>query len=75
MYKRQVLDRQTLEQARPDTVIIDLASKPGGVDFEAAKELGLNVIWALSLPGKVAPITAGKIITDTILNIIGELGV
>ena len=70
-----VLDRQTLEQVRPDTVIIDLASKPGGVDFEAAKELGLNVIWALSLPGKVAPITAGKIITDTILNIIGELGV
>ena len=45
------------------------------MDFEAAKELGLNVIWALSLPGKVAPITAGKIITDTILNIIGELGV
>ena len=70
-----VLDRQTLEQVRSDSVIIDLASKPGGVDFEAAKELGLNVIWALSIPGKVAPITAGKIITDTILNIIGELGV
>ena len=45
------------------------------MDFEAAKEMGLNVIWALSLPGKVAPITAGNIIKDTIENIIYELEV
>ena len=47
----------------------------GGVDFEAAKEAGVKVIWALSLPGKTAPITAGKIIKDTILNILNELEV
>ena len=52
--------------------MIDLASKPGGVDFEAAKRLGVRVIWALSLPGKVAPITAGEIIKDTVLNILKE---
>ena len=33
------------------------------------------MIWALSLPGKVAPYTAGRIIKDTIMNIIEELGV
>ena len=49
--------------------------KSGGVDFDAAKEAGVKVIWALSLPGKTAPITAGKIIKDTILNILNELEV
>ena len=43
-----------------------------GVDFEAARQMGRNVIWALSLPGKVAPMTAGNIIRDTITNIINE---
>ena len=54
-------------------MIIDLASRPGGVDFEAAGELGLKTIWALSLPGKVAPITAGGIIRDTVLHMVAEL--
>lgn len=46
---------------------------PAGVDIEAAKELSRNVIWALSLPGKTAPISAGKIICDTVKNILEEL--
>ena len=45
-----------------------------GVDMEAAKDLGVKVIWALGLPGKVAPVTAGNIIKETICNILGELG-
>ena len=68
-----VLTRPLLEQLQPECLIIDLASRPGGVDFEAAGELGLKTIWALSLPGKVAPITAGEIIRDTVLNMISEL--
>jgi dipicolinate synthase subunit A len=47
----------------------------GGVDFETAGHLGIKTVWALSLPGKVAPITSGAIIKDTILNIIAEEGV
>lgn len=46
-----------------------------GVDLEAATQLGVKVIWALSLPGKVAPVTSGRIIRDTIFNILNELGV
>ena len=45
-----ILDENRLEKIKPDAVIIDLASAPGGVDFSAAKNLGRNVIWALSLP-------------------------
>jgi dipicolinate synthase subunit A len=45
------------------------------VDFDRAKSLGLKAIWALSLPGKVAPVTAAKYIKETVFNIISELGV
>ncbi|MEG2428972.1 MAG: dipicolinate synthase subunit DpsA [Oscillospiraceae bacterium] len=53
-------------------LLLDLASKPGGIDLVYASKLGLNAIWALSLPGKIAPITAGKIVYKTILNIESE---
>ncbi len=70
-----VLHKELLLKIKKDCLVIDLASKPGGVDFEIAKGAGVKTIWALSLPGKVAPNTAGEIIKDTILNIIEELGV
>lgn len=67
-----IFDRPALEKMPPGVLIIDLASKPGGVDFEAAAELGVKVIWALGLPGKCAPITAGEMIADTISAILSE---
>lgn len=48
-----ILTAEVLKRVRDNALIIDLASKPGGVDFGVAKRLGKNVIWALSLPGKV----------------------
>lgn len=68
-----VIGREQLLGAK-DSLIIDLASKPGGVDMEAARDLAVKVIWALGLPGKVAPVTAGNIIKETICNIFSELG-
>ena len=70
-----VLDADMLAKSRRNVLIVDLASKPGGVDFETARLMGIKVIWALSLPGKVAPNTAGDIIGKTILNIIDEMEV
>lgn len=67
-----LLDEARLWKLRSDTLIIDLASKPGGVDFETASRLGRKTVWALSLPGKVAPITAGDMIACTIRNILKE---
>ena len=63
-----VLGEAELEQTRLDSLILDLASKPGGVDQKAARTLGRQVIHALSLPGQVAPATAGYLIRDTILD-------
>lgn len=69
-----IFDKTLLGELSENCLVIDLASKPGGVDFETAKQLGIKTIWALSLPGKVAPISSGEIIFDTIQNIIFERG-
>lgn len=69
-----ILQQAELEAMRQDVLVIDLASKPGGTDFEAAKRLNRHVIWALALPGKVAPVTAGEMIAKTIFNILEERG-
>lgn len=67
-----IFDEKRLRQINSSALIIDLASKPGGVDFNAAGNLGVKVVWALSLPGKVAPVTSGEIIACTVLNILKE---
>ena len=67
-----VFDYNTLLRCPEKSIIIDLASRPGGVDFDSAKELGIRAIHALSLPGKFAPYSAGEIIKKTIYNIIEE---
>ena len=64
----KIFTERVLSKIDRSSFIIDLASRPGGVEFDAAKELGINVNWALSLPGKVAPVTAGKIIARSVLN-------
>lgn len=71
----RLLNEEALTELKPGCLVIDLASKPGGVDLEAAQRLGVHAVWALSLPGKVAPVTAGKSIRSTIYNILNELGV
>ncbi len=68
----KVVTETVLEKIRKETLILDLASKPGGIDWDAAQKLGRCVVWALSLPGKTAPVTAGEIIAKTILHILEE---
>jgi len=70
-----LFDRNILSQIDTNTLIIDLASAPGGVDSKAAGECGVRVIWALSLPGKCAPFTAGRIICESIRDILIREGV
>lgn len=70
----EIFTKEKLSLLNPSALIIDLASKPGGVDFESASMMGIKTIWALSLPGKVAPVTSGEIIARTIKNILTERG-
>ncbi|HOJ78278.1 MAG TPA: dipicolinate synthase subunit DpsA [Bacillota bacterium] len=68
-----VIDRQLLQLMTDEALIIDLASPPGGTDFEAAKELQRLAILAPGLPGKVAPKTAGAILASAIPEIMLKL--
>lgn len=61
-----VITKDIIEGLSEETLIIDLASSPGGVDFESAKSRGIEAVLAPGLPGIVAPKTAGKILAQTI---------
>lgn len=67
-----LFDRSFLEQVDKKTVLIELASAPGGIDVCAAKELGSNVLWAASLPGKYAPVSAGELIASCVDRILTQ---
>lgn len=67
-----IIGEKELKFLDQDCLIIDLASNPGGVDKLAAKKAGIKTIWALSLPGKVAPLTSAEFIKDTVYNILKE---
>lgn len=63
-----VLTKDILSHTKPEVVIIDIASSPGGVDFEAAKELGRFAKLSLGLPGKYAPKSSAACLTDFLLS-------
>lgn len=65
-----IFTRSLIDKMNKKTLIIDLASLPGGVDIDYAEAVGLRAISALSLPGKCAPKSAGEILKDGILNIL-----
>ena len=61
-----------LKEIRKDTLIIDLASKPYGIDRSIVKQENLNFIEALGLPGKSAPITVAENMYELIKNVLVE---
>ena len=68
-----ILNEERLQYVKNECLLIDLASNPGGIDKKAVKDNQLKFVWALSLPGKVAPTTSAEFIKDTIYNIIKEI--
>lgn len=66
----QIIGSDTLTNIGRDCKIIELASAPYGVDFEAARESSVDVIRASGLPGKYTPKTAGEIIGKRIEDIL-----
>ena len=70
---QMILTAEKLGYVKQECLLIDLASNPGGIDKKVAKEKGLQLIWALALPGKVAPTTTAEFINDTIYNILKEI--
>lgn len=67
-----VLGALPLSRQRRGTLIIELASAPGGVDLEAAERLGLRVKSVPSIPGRMSPRTSGELIKEAVYNMMEE---
>lgn len=70
-----VITEKEIAVMKEGCLLIDLASLPGGVDEGAAQSYGIKFLRALSLPGKVAPVTAGRIVFETVYSILRERGI
>ncbi|WP_085524756.1 dipicolinic acid synthetase subunit A [Tuberibacillus sp. Marseille-P3662] len=68
----KVLTGQVISHMPVNTLIVDIASKPGGTDFRYAEKRGIKTLHPLGLPGMVAPKTAGKIIANVVSEILEE---
>lgn len=68
-----VIDDKTILNTKKDCILIESASAPYGIDFEACSKHERVLIKAFSLPGKTAPKTAGIIIGETISDCIKEV--
>lgn len=68
-----LVNEDVIAQMKGDTLIIDIATKPGGVDFKAAELRGIKAIHYLGIPGDVAPKTGGIIMANAFLDVIDHL--
>lgn len=66
----RILTANVLREMPSHVLIIDLASKPGGTDFRYAEKRGLKALLAPSLPGIVAPKTAGLILANVLAKLL-----
>lgn len=61
-----VLTKDILSCVNANATIIDIASYPGGTDFDFCKKTNLNAHLCLGLPGKYSPLTSAKVICNCI---------
>ena len=67
---QMIIDKEEMQYMKKNVLLIDLASTPGGINSEDAQKLNLKFVWALALPGKVAPVTSAKFIKETIYSVL-----
>lgn len=68
----QIVTAHVIAGMPAHTLIIDLASKPGGTDFRYAEKRGIKALLAPGLPGIVAPKTAGRILANVLIQLLQE---
>lgn len=61
-----VIGEERVAELKKGCVIIDLASAPGGVDYEACQKAGIRAKLCGGLPGVYAPETSGIILAEEI---------
>lgn len=66
---KQIITKEILDCVNNSTLILDLASIPGGIDFEYAKSKNIKTIHYLGVPAKVSPLSSA----NAIMNFLKEL--
>ncbi|MBQ7784557.1 MAG: NAD(P)-binding domain-containing protein [Clostridia bacterium] len=70
-----ILSESILDAIDTQTLIIELASAPYGMDIKLAREKGLSVTVENGLPGRYAPLDAGAAVFDALQRAIEQTGV
>ena len=61
-----VLSKEVISRMPSNIMIFDIASKPGGTDFDFCKTNGIIADLYLGIPGKMYPREAGELIADCV---------
>ena len=70
-----IFTKEIVSECSSYPIYIEIASVPGGIDQAGARERGIKVYAAPSLPGRYAPVSAGEYIFETIRKILLERGI
>ena len=65
-----LIDENVLKTAKLDAVMLDLATNPCGIDFDAAEKLNISAYLLPGVPGKCSPYAAARVIADEIKTIL-----
>lgn len=64
----RVITGALIGEMHPKTLVVDIASAPGGCDLEAAKECDIKVVQALGLPARYTTKSSAKVFADAICS-------
>ena len=68
-----IITKEIIENMRNRPLYVELASHPYGIDIKLARELDFNTVFAPSLPGKYAPVSAAEYIFEAIEKSLEEI--
>ena len=69
----RVLTEGMLCLIRPDALLLELASPPGGFDRVLAQNIGLQTLSAPGLPGETSPLSAAELLKKAVYAAIEEV--
>ncbi len=67
-----LVDRPVLTALPAGSVVLDVATAPGGTDFAAADALGIRAALLPGIPGRWYPVTAGRILAGVVAEMLEE---
>ena len=68
-----LFNSQELSKIDSGTLLIDLASFPGGVDKHSARAKGIHLLEARGLPAKYSPQSAGTVVAEAVEEMLKEV--